>query len=144
MVQAKCCKATVTKSIQSLLIIILPNKLGGCIFFLFFSFLYTIIFHSLCIATYTSYIFLFLHGYTSSILWYRIFKCKNNLSILLEISDADRFTYSVLPRDSGLGEGSWAGLCFSPSELSTVFYFLIDDFWTLRIIPSAKFEMLTN
>ncbi|XP_031743820.1 uncharacterized protein LOC101213824 isoform X3 [Cucumis sativus] len=33
--------------------------------------------------------------------------------------DADRFTYSVLPRDSGLGEGSWAGLCFSPSELST-------------------------
>ncbi|KAG6578880.1 hypothetical protein SDJN03_23328, partial [Cucurbita argyrosperma subsp. sororia] len=33
--------------------------------------------------------------------------------------DADRFTYSVLPQNSGLGEGSWAGLCFSPSEMFT-------------------------
>ncbi|XP_022134361.1 uncharacterized protein LOC111006641 [Momordica charantia] len=33
--------------------------------------------------------------------------------------DVDRFTYSVLPRDSGLGERSWAGLCFSPTELFT-------------------------
>ncbi|EEF38026.1 conserved hypothetical protein [Ricinus communis] len=32
--------------------------------------------------------------------------------------DIDRLTYSVLPRDSGVGEGSWAGLCFSPSQWS--------------------------
>ncbi|KAJ8762098.1 hypothetical protein K2173_007153 [Erythroxylum novogranatense] len=32
--------------------------------------------------------------------------------------DIDRLTYSVLPRDSGVGEGSWAGLCFSPSHWS--------------------------
>ncbi|XP_068660191.1 uncharacterized protein [Aristolochia californica] len=30
--------------------------------------------------------------------------------------DIDRPAYSVLPRDSGVGEGSWAGLCFSPSS----------------------------
>lgn len=29
-------------------------------------------------------------------------------------------TYSVSPRDCGVGEGSWAGLCFSPRNLSTV------------------------
>ncbi|KAF9610398.1 hypothetical protein IFM89_022309 [Coptis chinensis] len=33
--------------------------------------------------------------------------------------DFDGVTYSVLPRDSGVGEGSWAGLCFSPSQWST-------------------------
>ncbi|GAV66122.1 hypothetical protein CFOL_v3_09632 [Cephalotus follicularis] len=40
----------------------------------------------------------------------------------LDISgeDVDRLTYSVLPRDCGVGEGSWAGLCFSPSQWSTV------------------------
>ncbi|XP_065847310.1 uncharacterized protein [Euphorbia lathyris] len=32
--------------------------------------------------------------------------------------DIDRLTYSVLPRDSGVGEGSWAGLCFSPRQWS--------------------------
>ncbi|KAF3976115.1 hypothetical protein CMV_000682 [Castanea mollissima] len=32
--------------------------------------------------------------------------------------DANRLTYSVLPQDGGVGEGSWAGLCFSPSQLS--------------------------
>ncbi|KAK9269958.1 hypothetical protein L1049_025531 [Liquidambar formosana] len=32
--------------------------------------------------------------------------------------DVDRLTFSVLPRDCGVGEGSWAGLCFSPSQWS--------------------------
>ncbi|XP_043719215.1 uncharacterized protein LOC122667087 isoform X2 [Telopea speciosissima] len=32
--------------------------------------------------------------------------------------DVDRLSYSVLPRDCGVGEGSWAGLCFSPSQRS--------------------------
>ncbi|KAG7942965.1 hypothetical protein I3843_15G014400 [Carya illinoinensis] len=32
--------------------------------------------------------------------------------------DINRVTYSVLPRDGGVGEGSWAGLCFSPSQWS--------------------------
>ncbi|GLT55000.1 hypothetical protein SLA2020_281570 [Shorea laevis] len=32
--------------------------------------------------------------------------------------DVNRLTYSVLPRDNGVGEGSWAGLCFSPSQWS--------------------------
>ncbi|XP_057446067.1 uncharacterized protein LOC130738160 [Lotus japonicus] len=32
--------------------------------------------------------------------------------------DVDRLTYSVLPPDNGIGEGSWAGLCFSPNQLS--------------------------
>ncbi|KAF8404430.1 hypothetical protein HHK36_009315 [Tetracentron sinense] len=36
----------------------------------------------------------------------------------LVLSDFERLTYSVLPRDSGVGEGSWAGLCFSPSQWS--------------------------
>ncbi|XP_042487153.1 uncharacterized protein LOC122067384 isoform X1 [Macadamia integrifolia] len=34
--------------------------------------------------------------------------------------DVDRLSYSVLPRDCGVGEGSWAGLCFSPSQWSMV------------------------
>ncbi|CAN1268227.1 hypothetical protein LINPERPRIM_LOCUS13076 [Linum perenne] len=33
--------------------------------------------------------------------------------------DVDRLTYSALPRDSGVGEGSWAGLCFSPTQFLT-------------------------
>ncbi|XP_058088730.1 uncharacterized protein LOC131235550 isoform X6 [Magnolia sinica] len=32
--------------------------------------------------------------------------------------DIDLPTYSVLPRDCGVGEGSWAGICFSPSHWS--------------------------
>lgn len=36
------------------------------------------------------------------------------------LSDTERLTYSALPRDSGVGEGSWAGLCFSPNQWSTV------------------------
>ncbi|CAL9768855.1 unnamed protein product [Musa acuminata subsp. burmannicoides] len=32
----------------------------------------------------------------------------------------DRLSYSVLPRDCGIGEGSWAGICFSPAHWSTV------------------------
>ncbi|KAL5703652.1 hypothetical protein ACHQM5_022179 [Ranunculus cassubicifolius] len=33
--------------------------------------------------------------------------------------DFDELIYSALPRDSGVGEGSWAGLSFSPSQWST-------------------------
>ncbi|PPS01492.1 hypothetical protein GOBAR_AA19171 [Gossypium barbadense] len=32
--------------------------------------------------------------------------------------DADKITYSVLPRDFGVGEGSWSGMCFSPTQWS--------------------------
>ncbi|KAF8024934.1 hypothetical protein BT93_F1932 [Corymbia citriodora subsp. variegata] len=32
--------------------------------------------------------------------------------------DDGRLTYSVLPQDCGIGEGSWAGLCFSPNQWS--------------------------
>ncbi|KAF8717119.1 hypothetical protein HU200_026234 [Digitaria exilis] len=34
--------------------------------------------------------------------------------------DIDRTSYSVLPRDCGVGEGSWAGVCFSPTHQSMV------------------------
>lgn len=33
-------------------------------------------------------------------------------------NDIKQLTYSVLPRDSGVGESSWAGLCFSRSQWS--------------------------
>ncbi|XP_062025147.1 uncharacterized protein LOC133741230 isoform X1 [Rosa rugosa] len=33
--------------------------------------------------------------------------------------DVERLTYSVLPRDCGIGESGWAGLCFNPIQLST-------------------------
>lgn len=36
------------------------------------------------------------------------------------VPDADGFTYSVSPQDYGVGEGSWAGLCFNPNQLCTV------------------------
>ncbi|KAL7117726.1 hypothetical protein ACP275_03G091300 [Erythranthe tilingii] len=36
----------------------------------------------------------------------------------LDTSKTDGFTYSVPPRDYGVGEGSWAGLCFNPNQLS--------------------------
>lgn len=32
--------------------------------------------------------------------------------------DIDRLTYTVSPRDCGVGESSWAGLCFSPMQWS--------------------------
>ncbi|XP_047341894.1 uncharacterized protein LOC124945494 [Impatiens glandulifera] len=32
--------------------------------------------------------------------------------------DVDRVTFSALPRDCGVGEGSWSGLCFSPTHWS--------------------------
>lgn len=32
--------------------------------------------------------------------------------------DVDRITFSVSPEDFGVGEGSWAGLCFSPTQWS--------------------------
>ncbi|OAY80106.1 hypothetical protein ACMD2_22051 [Ananas comosus] len=35
-------------------------------------------------------------------------------------ADIDRLSHSVLPRDCGIGEGSWAGICFSPIHWSTV------------------------
>ncbi|CAN0921577.1 hypothetical protein LINGRAHAP2_LOCUS32666 [Linum grandiflorum] len=34
-------------------------------------------------------------------------------------NDVDRLTYSALPRDSGVGEGGWAGLSFSPTQFLT-------------------------
>ncbi|KAI3513605.1 hypothetical protein L1887_20941 [Cichorium endivia] len=33
--------------------------------------------------------------------------------------DVERLTFSVSSRDFGVGEGGWAGLCFSPSQWST-------------------------
>ncbi|XP_058088731.1 uncharacterized protein LOC131235550 isoform X7 [Magnolia sinica] len=39
--------------------------------------------------------------------------------------DIDLPTYSVLPRDCGVGEGSWAGICFSPSH------------WSMRVCGSV-------
>jgi hypothetical protein len=36
-----------------------------------------------------------------------------------------QLTYSSFPQDSGAGEGSWAGLCFSPSQWSMVIAFFI-------------------
>jgi len=40
---------------------------------------------------------------------------------LLNISaDVDKLTYSALPHDNGIGEGSWSGLCFCPNQWSTV------------------------
>ncbi|KAG8378104.1 hypothetical protein BUALT_Bualt08G0103500 [Buddleja alternifolia] len=33
-------------------------------------------------------------------------------------TDVDGITYSVSPQDYGVGEGSWAGLCFNPKQLS--------------------------
>ncbi|KAL3638922.1 hypothetical protein CASFOL_016829 [Castilleja foliolosa] len=35
-----------------------------------------------------------------------------------DVSNTDGFTYSVSPRDYGVGEGGWAGLCFNPNQLS--------------------------
>ncbi|KAL6524960.1 hypothetical protein OROMI_030553 [Orobanche minor] len=36
----------------------------------------------------------------------------------LDASNTDGTTYSVSPRDYEIGEGSWAGLCFNPNQLS--------------------------
>ncbi|KAD4584772.1 hypothetical protein E3N88_22373 [Mikania micrantha] len=33
--------------------------------------------------------------------------------------DVERLTFSLSPRDFGVGEAGWAGLCFSPSQWST-------------------------
>ncbi|KAG6526374.1 hypothetical protein ZIOFF_016357 [Zingiber officinale] len=41
-------------------------------------------------------------------------------------SDIDRVSYSVLPRDCGIGEGSWAGVCFSPVAVARSFCKSID------------------
>ncbi|KAB2044708.1 hypothetical protein ES319_D01G109000v1 [Gossypium barbadense] len=38
--------------------------------------------------------------------------------VLTEIENVDKITYSVLPRDFGVGEGSWSGVCFSPIQWS--------------------------
>lgn len=43
----------------------------------------------------------------------------------LKFSDADKLTYSVLPHDCGVGEASWAGVCFSPNQSFLVFVSLI-------------------
>ena len=46
------------------------------------------------------------------------------MNLSFHCSDVNRVTLSVLPRDCGVGEGSWAGLCFSPSQWSMVPSFL--------------------
>ena len=43
------------------------------------------------------------------------------MNVSFDCSDVNRVTFSALPRDCGVGEGSWAGLCFSPSQWSMVF-----------------------
>nr|XP_029121707.1 uncharacterized protein LOC105049447 isoform X4 [Elaeis guineensis] len=40
--------------------------------------------------------------------------------VIAEGDNVDRLSYSVLPQDCGVGEGSWAGVCFSPVHWSTV------------------------
>lgn len=52
-----------------------------------------------------------------------IFLLRYNDNWLI-IPDADGLTYSVSPRDYGVGEGSWSGLCFNPTQLSMVHNFL--------------------
>ncbi|TQD95545.1 hypothetical protein C1H46_018838 [Malus baccata] len=37
----------------------------------------------------------------------------------LDTTGEERLTYSVLPRDCGIGESGWAGLSFSPAQWST-------------------------
>lgn len=46
-----------------------------------------------------------------------------SMYIVFLFAEFDELTYSALPRDSGVGEGSWAGLSFSPSQWSTVLEF---------------------
>lgn len=70
--------------------------------------------------------------------WIWVSACQTVLSMCAtEISDVERLTYSVLPQDCGVGEVSWAGLCFNPSQWSMVssfayklFYFFI-LFWNV-------------
>ncbi|XP_017437611.1 uncharacterized protein LOC108343754 isoform X2 [Vigna angularis] len=38
---------------------------------------------------------------------------------LAEVENVDKLTYSALPHDNGIGEGSWSGLCFCPNQWST-------------------------
>ncbi|CAH1425588.1 unnamed protein product [Lactuca virosa] len=45
----------------------------------------------------------------------------HRLQILgIDGKDVERLTFSVSPHDFGVGEGGWAGLCFSPSQWSTI------------------------
>jgi hypothetical protein len=45
---------------------------------------------------------------------------KLSWMFFLKFVDIDRLTYSALPPDNGIGEGSWSGLCFSPNQISMV------------------------
>lgn len=57
------------------------------------------------------------------------------------IPDVDRSTFSISPRDSGVGEGSWAGLCFNPTQWSMVLYLLIYLF--LKIFTFLSLDIIT-
>lgn len=59
-------------------------------------------------------------------------------------SDVNRLTYSVSPRDCGVGEGSWAGLCFNPTQWSMVFdlMYLLDLSLYSLILTSHIFKLL--
>ena len=58
-------------------------------------------------------------------------------------SDIDQLTYSVLPRDSGVGEGSWAGLCFSRSQWSMVTNFFVALILNLLIYTLATVNVIS-
>nr|KAJ0189665.1 hypothetical protein LSAT_V11C800436010 [Lactuca sativa] len=48
------------------------------------------------------------------------FKSINLSNFSYTFLDVERLTFSVSPHDFGVGEGGWAGLCFSLSQSSTV------------------------
>lgn len=62
--------------------------------------------------------------------------------IFLLFSDIDQLTYSVLPRDSGVGESSWAGLCFSRSQWSMVTNFFVALILNLLIYTLATVNVI--
>ncbi|CAH9140151.1 unnamed protein product [Cuscuta epithymum] len=43
---------------------------------------------------------------------------RNMLKKFHHGEDVDSVTFSISPRDCGVGEGSWAGLCFNPTQWS--------------------------
>jgi hypothetical protein len=54
----------------------------------------------------------------------------------------DRLTYSALPPDNGIGEGSWSGLSFSPYQISMVSSFStinVGSLYTFIYVKKCKF-----
>lgn len=45
-------------------------------------------------------------------------------TVMVHVLDVDRLTYSASPHDSGVGEGSWSGLCFNPVQWSMVLAYI--------------------